>query len=159
MRDVSVNELSLVARLDLIWGWPYGATQRGIRAASDWWSCSWRHFCGSPCEQPAEYIKNWSLFIRIEYRFKYLGIMLNPIVLSDTDQLALLWDMSVWSRIWFISSVPNPNSTSAWFSSSETLRQLPVWCFSSDWISWISLVTETVLLGFIWFLPVVHSGF
>ena len=66
MRDVSMNKLSLVARLDLIWGWPYGATQRGIRAASDWWSCSWRHFCGSPCEQPAEYIKNWSLFIRIE---------------------------------------------------------------------------------------------
>ncbi len=55
--------------------------------------------------------------------------------------------------------LPNPNSTSAWLRSSETLRQLLVWCFSSDLISSIRLATETVLLGFIWFLSVVHSEF
>ena len=38
-------------------------------------------------------------------------------------------------------------------------RQLPVWSFSSDWISSIKVATETVLLGFIWFLLVVQSGF
>ena len=32
-------------------------------------------------------------------------------------------------------------------------------CFSSDLISSIRLATETVLLGFIRFLAVVHSGF
>ena len=41
--------------------------------------------------------------------------------------------------------------------SSKTLSQLPVWSFSSNLISSIKVATETLLLGFIWFLSVVHS--